>query len=61
MNHASSEAGKNQRMTTSPDKAPAGWATINIGTSPGAIPAKLLVRARAMVTTGLAKEAYSQW
>ena len=47
---------KNQRMTTRPAKAPASCATINIGTSAGAIPEKLLVSARATVTAGLAKD-----
>ena len=36
--------------------APASWATMNNGTSPGLIPANVSVNALAIVTTGLAKE-----
>src|SRR5271166_3763485 len=49
-------AAKNHRMMTRPASAPASWATINIGTSAGAIPEELLVSARAIVTAGLAKD-----
>jgi len=41
------DAMKNQRMTPRPAKAPASCATMNIGTSTGAIPEKLFVSARA--------------
>lgn len=47
---------KNQLITPRPARAPASCATMNMGTSPGAIPEKLSVSARAIVTAGLAKE-----
>jgi hypothetical protein len=47
---------KNQRMTPSPASAPASSAAMNIGASPGAIPEKLSVNARAIVTAGLAND-----
>ena len=43
-------------MTASPARAPHNCATMNFGTSPGAIPEKLLVSARASVTAGFAKD-----
>src|SRR5260370_5262833 len=53
---ATSEAAKNQRMTPSPVDAPASCATMNMGTSAGAIPEKLRVSARAIGTAGLDKD-----
>ena len=50
------DALKNQRMTPRPANAPTNCATMNIGTSAGAIPEKLLVSARAIVTAGLAND-----
>ena len=47
---------KNQRMTPRAASAPTSCAAINIGTSPGAMPEKLSVNARAIVTAGLAKD-----
>jgi hypothetical protein len=35
---------------------PTSWATMNIGTDEGAIPAKESLKARAMVTAGLASD-----
>ena len=48
-----SDAAKNHRMTTSPARAPANCATMNMGTSAGAMPEKLSVNARAIVTAGI--------
>ena len=43
-------------MIPSPARAPTSCATMNMGTSPGAMPEKLSVNARATVTAGLAKD-----
>jgi hypothetical protein len=40
-----------------PRAAPTSWAAANPGTDEGAIPAKVSVAARAIVTAGLANEA----
>jgi len=50
------EAPKNQRIAANPTSAPINCATTNIGASRGAMPEKLSVNARAIVTAGLAKE-----
>jgi len=46
---------KNQLMTPSPASAPSSCATMNIGTSPGAMPRSCRQR-RAIVTAGFAKD-----
>ena len=50
------ELGEKPAHDAEPPNAPTSWATMNIGTSAGAIPEKLFVSARAMVTAGLAKD-----
>ena len=52
----SSAAGVSQRSRSAADIPPSTCATTNPGTSPGRMPAKVSVNARAIVTAGLANE-----
>ena len=48
--------GWNSSVWAAPRAAPTSWAAMNAGTDAGAIPVKVSVNIRPMVTAGLAKE-----